>query len=186
MEDDGRGIPAEFDGKLFQRFADVSHRRDSTGLGLFIVKSITEAHGRSVFAGNRRSTTSRPRRTPSDGEVDRDPAKRSRRQFLGELPRPSRLLVSGRTFGETRLKATNALRLRLEQMVAAGSETPEGRAELRSSLTGRLPRVCRLPGRRGGLASPRLEREAAKRRKVSRPSLLPRRLAFARPALARG
>ena len=52
----GGGIPAEFDGKLFQRFADVSHRRDSTGLGLFIVKSITEAHGGSVFAGNRSGT----------------------------------------------------------------------------------------------------------------------------------
>jgi signal transduction histidine kinase len=56
VEDDGPGIPTELDGKLFERFGDVSRRRDSTGLGLFIVKSMTEAHGGSVSGGNRSST----------------------------------------------------------------------------------------------------------------------------------
>ncbi|NEM92110.1 sensor histidine kinase [Galbitalea soli] len=63
VEDDGPGIPAEFQGELFERFArgDSSRARvtGSTGLGLAIVKAVVDAHegevtlesapGRTVF-----------------------------------------------------------------------------------------------------------------------------------------
>lgn len=51
VRDHGPGVPAEERGKLFQRFGSLTgSRRDSTGLGLFIVKTFTEAHGGRVHA----------------------------------------------------------------------------------------------------------------------------------------
>lgn len=49
VRDHGPGIPAEDRPKLFGRFSLLaSPRRDSTGLGLFIVRTIAEAHGGNV------------------------------------------------------------------------------------------------------------------------------------------
>jgi signal transduction histidine kinase len=49
VEDTGMGIPAEEQGKLFERFfrSSVAHRRsiEGTGLGLVIAKAIAERHG---------------------------------------------------------------------------------------------------------------------------------------------
>ena len=53
VADQGIGIPAEEQGKLFQRFyrVDSSLRRSTqgAGLGLFLCKSIIEAHGGRVW-----------------------------------------------------------------------------------------------------------------------------------------
>lgn len=49
VSDRGPGIPTQDQPKLFQRFTSLKNaQRDSTGLGLFIVKTITEAHGGRV------------------------------------------------------------------------------------------------------------------------------------------
>jgi signal transduction histidine kinase len=49
VRDHGPGISPEDRPKLFQRFAALSHSRtEGTGLGLFIVKKIVEAHGGQV------------------------------------------------------------------------------------------------------------------------------------------
>ncbi|MET0154370.1 MAG: PAS domain-containing sensor histidine kinase [Candidatus Binatia bacterium] len=51
IQDRGPGIPAEQRAKLFQRFSELgSDRPDSTGLGLFIVKTLVDAQGGSVIA----------------------------------------------------------------------------------------------------------------------------------------
>lgn len=50
--DRGSGIPAEFHGRIFQKFAQAdatdSRRKGGTGLGLSICKSIVEQHGGSI------------------------------------------------------------------------------------------------------------------------------------------
>lgn len=48
IEDDGPGIPPEVAPTLFQRYARGSAKTHGTGLGLFIVKGIAEAHGGTV------------------------------------------------------------------------------------------------------------------------------------------
>jgi signal transduction histidine kinase len=48
VEDDGPGIPAEVASSLFQRYARGGSATHGTGLGLFIVKGIVEAHGGTV------------------------------------------------------------------------------------------------------------------------------------------
>lgn len=49
VRDHGPGVPSEERSKLFRRFGNTEgSKRDSTGLGLFIVKTITEAHGGKV------------------------------------------------------------------------------------------------------------------------------------------
>jgi signal transduction histidine kinase len=62
VEDEGRGIPPEHLGKLFQKFyrietADPQIRKGSqvkgSGLGLTIAKSIVEMHGGKIWAENR-------------------------------------------------------------------------------------------------------------------------------------
>jgi two-component system, OmpR family, sensor histidine kinase SenX3 len=54
VEDHGIGIPADELKRIFKRFYRVNHRSlthiKGTGLGLFIVKSITQKHGGRVFA----------------------------------------------------------------------------------------------------------------------------------------
>jgi signal transduction histidine kinase len=51
VKDDGRGIDPEVMPKLFQKFASSSEM-GGTGLGLFISKSIVDAHGGRVWAEN--------------------------------------------------------------------------------------------------------------------------------------
>jgi signal transduction histidine kinase len=51
VEDEGPGIPAEFRGSLFQKFARAASGGDApegTGLGLSIVKAIIDLHGGAV------------------------------------------------------------------------------------------------------------------------------------------
>ncbi len=51
IQDQGPGIPLEQRPKLFQRFSELgSARPDSTGLGLFIVKTLVDAQGGNVVA----------------------------------------------------------------------------------------------------------------------------------------
>jgi two-component system sensor histidine kinase SenX3 len=54
VQDHGVGIPSDDMKSIFKRFYRVSHRSlahvKGTGLGLFIVKSITQKHGGKVFA----------------------------------------------------------------------------------------------------------------------------------------
>ena len=52
IKDDGSGIDPEIQSKLFSKFATKSDI--GTGLGLFIAKSIIEAHGGKIFAENNR------------------------------------------------------------------------------------------------------------------------------------
>ena len=50
VEDAGAGIPPEDQERIFERFerASTGHKRASLGLGLYIVRSLAEAHGGSV------------------------------------------------------------------------------------------------------------------------------------------
>lgn len=54
MADDGIGIPQDEQGRLFSRFfcSSISSKMEArgTGLGLFIVRQVAEAHGGSVSA----------------------------------------------------------------------------------------------------------------------------------------
>jgi two-component system sensor histidine kinase VicK len=49
--DNGKGIPTEKQKQLFQKFTNINAANDktvSTGLGLFVVKGIVEAHGGKI------------------------------------------------------------------------------------------------------------------------------------------
>ena len=50
IKDNGQGIDPEILPRLFSKFATKSY--SGTGLGLFICKSIVEAHGGSIWAEN--------------------------------------------------------------------------------------------------------------------------------------
>ena len=50
VRDRGRGIPPEKRPLLFQRYSSLAAERESTGLGLFIVKTIMDAHRGEVSA----------------------------------------------------------------------------------------------------------------------------------------
>jgi signal transduction histidine kinase len=52
VDDQGPGVPIDLRGEVFERFRRGQRRGPGTGLGLFIVKTITEAHGGSVGAGD--------------------------------------------------------------------------------------------------------------------------------------
>jgi signal transduction histidine kinase len=57
VTDEGEGIPAEMLARVFTKFwrrADGG-RRQGTGLGLFIVKGLVEAHGGEITAGRART-----------------------------------------------------------------------------------------------------------------------------------
>jgi signal transduction histidine kinase len=51
VADDGEGIPEETATRVFTRFWRGGKRRGGTGLGLYIVKGLVEAHGGSVEVG---------------------------------------------------------------------------------------------------------------------------------------
>ena len=76
VEDEGMGLPPGSAGALFHRYSPGTVRSDSTGLGLFIVKTIIEAHGGSVSAENRedrsgaRFTVRLPAMTIADEPVE--------------------------------------------------------------------------------------------------------------------
>lgn len=50
VRDHGEGVPAEFEGRLFDRFtqASVGDRRTATGLGLWITRRLAYAHGGDI------------------------------------------------------------------------------------------------------------------------------------------
>lgn len=50
VQDAGAGIAPEDQARIFERFerASTGHKRASLGLGLYIVRSLVEAHGGSV------------------------------------------------------------------------------------------------------------------------------------------
>ena len=50
VTDTGSGINSEIFGRLFSKFASKSYQ--GTGLGLFICKSIIQAHGGRIWAEN--------------------------------------------------------------------------------------------------------------------------------------
>ena len=50
VKDTGSGIDPDIMPRLFQKFASKSFQ--GTGLGLFISKSIVEAHGGKIWGGN--------------------------------------------------------------------------------------------------------------------------------------
>jgi signal transduction histidine kinase len=50
VDDEGSGIPPEMLGRVFTRFWR-GNRRGGTGLGLYIVKGIIEAHGGTITVG---------------------------------------------------------------------------------------------------------------------------------------
>jgi signal transduction histidine kinase len=54
VEDTGEGIVPGQEARLFDRYTQAASRADSTGLGLFIARTITTAHGGTISAENRR------------------------------------------------------------------------------------------------------------------------------------
>ncbi len=52
VRDQGEGISEETAARVFHRFWRAGKRRGGTGLGLFIVKGLVEAHGGTVAAGS--------------------------------------------------------------------------------------------------------------------------------------
>jgi signal transduction histidine kinase len=52
IKDTGTGIDPEILPRLFTRFVTKSESKTGTGLGLFISKSIVEAHGGRIWAEN--------------------------------------------------------------------------------------------------------------------------------------
>jgi signal transduction histidine kinase len=50
VRDHGTGIPEESRGRLFEQF--YTTKKDGLGMGLSIVRSIVEAHGGKITAGN--------------------------------------------------------------------------------------------------------------------------------------
>jgi signal transduction histidine kinase len=55
VEDTGEGIPPGEESRIFERYTGAASRADSTGLGLFIARTLTAAHGGSIRAENRKN-----------------------------------------------------------------------------------------------------------------------------------
>jgi signal transduction histidine kinase len=53
VEDTGVGIPSGQESLIFERYTGAASRADSTGLGLFIARTLTAAHGGTIRAENR-------------------------------------------------------------------------------------------------------------------------------------
>jgi signal transduction histidine kinase len=53
VEDTGEGIPPGEESRIFDRYTRAASRADSTGLGLFIARTITTGHGGTISAENR-------------------------------------------------------------------------------------------------------------------------------------
>lgn len=53
VEDTGEGIPPGDESRIFDRYTAAATRADSTGLGLFIARTITTAHAGTISAENR-------------------------------------------------------------------------------------------------------------------------------------
>ncbi|MFP4308866.1 MAG: sensor histidine kinase [Desulfococcaceae bacterium] len=53
VTDDGPGIPAEYQTRIFQRFVQVRGRPGGTGLGLAICQEIVRAHGGTIWVESR-------------------------------------------------------------------------------------------------------------------------------------
>jgi signal transduction histidine kinase len=53
VEDTGEGIPPGQESRIFERYTGAASRSDSTGLGLFIARTLTAAHGGTIRAENR-------------------------------------------------------------------------------------------------------------------------------------
>jgi two-component system, OmpR family, sensor histidine kinase VicK len=56
IKDNGQGIDPDILPRLFTKFASKSEVGGGTGLGLFISKSIIEAHGGKIWAENNKDT----------------------------------------------------------------------------------------------------------------------------------
>ena len=57
VEDTGEGIPSGQETRIFERYTHAASRTDSTGLGLFIARTLTTAHGGTIRAENRDDRT---------------------------------------------------------------------------------------------------------------------------------
>jgi signal transduction histidine kinase len=53
IEDTGSGLPPGSEARIFDRYTTAASRADSTGLGLYIARSFTIAHGGTISAENR-------------------------------------------------------------------------------------------------------------------------------------
>ena len=53
VEDTGEGIPPGDESRIFDRYTGAASRADSTGLGLFIARTIITAHAGTIGAENR-------------------------------------------------------------------------------------------------------------------------------------
>jgi signal transduction histidine kinase len=73
VDDDGPGIPEELLDRIFTQFWRGS-RQGGTGLGLFIVKGIIEAHGGTITAGHAPCGGARFRFTLPAAQPDLRPA----------------------------------------------------------------------------------------------------------------
>jgi signal transduction histidine kinase/putative methionine-R-sulfoxide reductase with GAF domain len=66
MSDNGKGIPKEIEGKLFQSFV-TSGKRGGTGLGLAIVKKIVDEHGGAIAVESSPQGATFTLRLPQEG-----------------------------------------------------------------------------------------------------------------------
>jgi two-component system sensor histidine kinase KdpD len=53
VEDSGEGLPPGQEARIFERCTGAASRVDSIGLGLFMSRTITSAHGGTITAENR-------------------------------------------------------------------------------------------------------------------------------------
>jgi signal transduction histidine kinase len=66
VSDDGKGIPKEIEGKLFQSFVTAG-KRGGTGLGLAIVKKIVDEHAGTISVESSPQGATFTLRLPQDG-----------------------------------------------------------------------------------------------------------------------